>query len=512
MPAKRIYKSSLSALIASCLAFAAEPSFGQENEAPEPVKVKKRNTASPQKAPAKASASVENQGERVSLSKATKPTSPRIKKSNDSSVVPASSLDDNAPLQVPSDESAVVNEEPFPMASQEEWSYPSAYESVGAGYAGQGAPGTQVYIDTGILGSILSRTKVRIEGATFWGSGHTLQPLVTTRRPANSTTTDGRLDQVDTIALFGRSEVLDGTAPGVRISADLSLDAFNRQGILFRMFQASEIDNGYTNAGSTEAVVVRPFFDTASQATIVINHPGNADLTGRRQGTVDASITSDVAGGDLLLRTTLGRERSGAIDFLMGYQHVRLDESLLVSSSSTVLSTNETIPVGTVSELQDQFRTTNRFHGFALGLDSTFREGRWSFNSLFKLGMGNIEREIDINGFSRITVPGAPASVTESTNGLLARNTNNGSYRSDRFVVSPEVALTLGYRFSRRLDATLTYTYLGLPSVARAGEQLDPNLAVNLSNPPTGAVAPRFAEVNSNYSLHSLSYGIQWRY
>ena len=131
---------------------------------------------------------------------------------------------------------------------------------------------------------------------------------------------------------------------------------------------------------------------------------------------------------------------------------------------------------------------------------------------MFKLGIGNIEREIDINGFNGITVPGPPASVSQTTNGLLARNSNNGSYRSDRFIVSPEVALTLGYRFSPRMDATLTYTYLGLPSVARAGEQLDPDLLVNLSNPPAGTVAPRFIEVNSNYSLHSLSYGIQWRF
>jgi hypothetical protein len=60
--------------------------------------------------------------------------------------------------------------------------------------------------------------------------------------------------------------------------------------------------------------------------------------------------------------------------------------------------------------------------------------------------------------------------------------------------------------------ATLTYTYLGLPSVARAGEQLDPNLEANLSNPLSGTVVPRFTEATSSYSLHSLSYGIQWRF
>ncbi len=70
------------------------------------------------------------------------------------------------------------------------------------------------------------------------------------------------------------------------------------------------------------------------------------------------------------------------------------------------------------------------------------------------------------------------------------------------FVVSPEVALTLGYRFSPRMDANVTYTYLGLPSVARVGEQIDRDCLSTLAILRQGLWHLDFAEVNSNYSLH----------
>ena len=510
MPAKRIINSSLSAFIATCLAFASGPSFGQENEIPEPVKVTKRTSSSGVKGNAPKKATVATQGERVSLSKTTKPSGTRLRKEAESSVVTASSLDDKAPFQMPENESVIVSEEPLPMVSQEEWSDPSAYERVGTGYPGHVGSGTQVYIDTGILGGILSRTKVRIEGATFWGSGYDLDPIVTTG-PANvlPPTNVGTIvpgGNPNTTILFGGSEVMANTSQGLRFSTDLSFDRSGSQGLLFRMFYASEIGESYTNAGGPNIVVARPFSSVpgSTPSTILVNHPtASVGVT----GTIDASVTSKASGGDLLVRSTIGRDRYGAFDLLVGYQHMRLDEGLSVISNTTQAG-----PPVTILDLSDRFNTSNRFHGFALGFDSTVRRGQWSLGTMFKLGMGNIDREIDINGFNQITVVGPPASVSTTTNGLLARNTNNGSYRSDRFIVSPEAALTLGYRFSPRMDATLTYTYLGLPSVARVGEQLDPNLEANLSNPLTGTVAPRFTEATSNYSLHSLSYGIQWRF
>jgi hypothetical protein len=126
------------------------------------------------------------------------------------------------------------------------------------------------------------------------------------------------------------------------------------------------------------------------------------------------------------------------------------------------------------------------------------------------LGLGNLERNVTISGFQSISVPGTSPSISDQ--GLLARSTNNGVYQSNTFVISPEVNVTLGYRLTKNLDATVGYGYLGLPKVVRAADQIDPQMASNLSNPLTGAARPSFTLKEDDFSLHSLSYGLQYRY
>lgn len=359
----------------------------------------------------------------------------------------------------------------------------------------------------GLLGSMLRFSQFRVEAGTFWGDGQNLPSLVTTRRPANDPATDGLNGRTDTISLFGGREVLTDSTQGVRGEIGLYFDPCRTRGFMIRMFDASSSSETYNSANTGEPVVMRPFFSTAdnAQSTIAVQYPGSTS------GSIAASLTSDVYGGDVLFRKTIHQDYAGRFEFLAGYQMMRLEESLSLVSSSTAL-TNTPAPSGTVSMLEDHFATSNRFHGAALGFNTHLREGCWSLAALTKIGLGNVDREVRIRGASQITVPGNPPSTNTSTNGLLARNTNEGLYDTNTFVVSPEVAVTLGYRFTRGLEATVSYSFLTLPKAARVGDQLDPQLASNLGNPPTGAATPRFSLVESNYSLHSLSYGLQYRY
>ena len=358
-----------------------------------------------------------------------------------------------------------------------------------------------------ILGGLLNNMQVKVEAATFWGDGQVLQPLVTTRRPANDPATDGLIGRADTIVLFGGGEQLSDAEQGIRGEVGLFFDPCQSRGLLFRYFDASTETDSFNSLGSIDPVVMRPFFSTAdnAQSSIAINYPNSTS------GSVNAALTSEVYGGDVLFRKLLRKDCAGKIEFLAGYQMARLDEQLSITSTTTAL-TNTPAPAGTVSELSDAFSTSNRFHATAFGFNTMMRERCWSLNGMFKLGFGNLERQVNIQGSSRITVPGNPPTTNSTTNGLLARSTNEGRYQFDTFVVSPEVALTLGYRFTRNLDVTLSYTYLGIPKVARVGDQLDPQLASNLSDPLNGLLTPRFSLAESNYSLHSLSYGLQWQY
>ncbi len=358
-----------------------------------------------------------------------------------------------------------------------------------------------------VIGSILCRMQLRIEAATYWPQGQNLPQLVTTRRPANDPATDGLIGQADTTNLFGGSKVLGDSTQGLRGDLGTYFDPSKSHGVLLRFFYVGSNSLSYNSTPTSEPVVMRPFFSTANnaQSTIAINYPNSTS------GSLNANISSDVYGGDILFRRLILRDCAGRIEFLAGYQNARLAENLSINSTTTAL-VNTPAPAGTVSQLSDQFQTINRFNGMALGFNGILRERNWSLSGLVKLGLGNMERNVTINGSSTITVPGNPGSTSTTANGLLARGTNDGNYIQNTFVVTPETNLTFGYRVTPRLEATVGYSYLCLPKVARVADQLDPNLASNLSNPPTGASTPSFSLKESNYALHSLDYGLQWRY
>lgn len=358
-----------------------------------------------------------------------------------------------------------------------------------------------------IAGGLLMNMHIRVEAATFWPDGRNLAPLVTTRRPAADPTTDGLVGRADTTNLFGGSEVLGDATQGLRGELGSYFDATRTNGFLLRFFDVGNQSEKFSSTPTSESVVMRPFLDitTNTQDTIAINYPNSTS------GSLNAEITSDLYGGDILFRHTMRRGCGGHLELLVGYQTARLDETLVIDSTTTAL-TNIAVPAGTVSELRDSFSTSNRFNGFALGLSSILRRQNWTMSGMAKLGLGNMQSLVSINGSSRITVPGNPQTVNASTNGLLARNTNDGDYTFDTFVVSPEANLTLGYRLTPQLEATVGYTFLGLPKVARVADQIDPQVASNLSNPPAGALRPSFSLVDSNFALHSLNYGLQFRY
>ena len=358
-----------------------------------------------------------------------------------------------------------------------------------------------------VLGRVLRRLQFRIEAATFWPEGQNLPQLVTTRRPANDPATDGLIGQPDTVNLFGGSEVLGGAAQGVRGELGSYLDECRSHGFLLRFFDGGSNSLSFNSIPTSEPVVTRPFFSTANnaQATVAINYPNSTS------GSLNANITSEVYGGDILFRKLVLKDCAGRLEFLAGYQTARLADSLLINSTTTALP-GTPVPTGTVSQLTDQFTTVNRFNGMALGFSGILRERFWSLSGIVKLGLGNMENSVAIDGTSTVTVPGTPGSTSTTSNGLLARNTNEGNYVFNTFVVTPETNLTFGYRFTRRLEATVGYSYLGLPKVARVADQLDPQLASNLSDPPSGARTPSFSLRESNYALHSLDYGLQWRY
>lgn len=328
----------------------------------------------------------------------------------------------------------------------------------------------------------MDRFSARVEAATFWGSSQGVPSLV-------------RSDEIGvpgSVDYFGGAQDWNQSVQGIRGEFGWRFGVGMCDTLQFRFFDAGAQSLTFDSPVSGVPSIVRPYQTPVplAQSAVSVKEPGISN------GAVLAHGTSDVYGGDLLFRRIWSQSCDTKTEWLAGYQQARLNDSIDVHST--------TFPIGTTNrlELRDQFRTNNAFHGAALGVSRMVTSPRWSLQGMFKLGLGNMERAVTISGFQRVN------DAVPTTNGLLARSTNNGLYQTNTFVVSPEANVTLGYRLTQNLEATVGYNYLGLPKVARAGEQID--TVSNLDN--VNPARPAFSLQESNYSLHSLNYGLQYRY
>lgn len=122
---------------------------------------------------------------------------------------------------------------------------------------------------------------------------------------------------------------------------------------------------------------------------------------------------------------------------------------------------------------------------------------------------GICRARFNINGTTTTTANGTSQSTTQ---GLLARNTNDQPFVDDTFVVVPEVGINLACQLRPGLDFTVGYNYMMVPKVAQASQQINDNLAVNLSDPRVGSLDPTLRLNERNYWINSLGLGLQLRY
>jgi hypothetical protein len=328
------------------------------------------------------------------------------------------------------------------------------------------------------------RISARVEAATFWPSSQSLPSLVRTAEIGVPGSSD----------LFGGTRNLDQSVQGIRGEFGYRFGFSHCNTLQFRFFDVGAQSLTFDSPTSSATSIVRPYQDGSQnpivQDAVSIKEPGISN------GSVLAHAYSDVQGGDILFKRLWIKNCDASTEWLVGYQNTRLNDSIDVHST--------TIPIGSTNllQLRDQFRAVNQFHGATFGLSRIAYSPRWSLGSMFKLGMGDLQRDVTISGFQKV------GNAPSTTNGLLARSPANGFYSTNTFVFSPEVNVTLGYRLTQNLEATVGYTYLGIPKVARAGQQIDTVSDLESANP----TRPRFTLQESNFSLHSLNYGLQYRY
>lgn len=275
--------------------------------------------------------------------------------------------------------------------------------------------------------------------------------------------------------LLGNDRLGGDLRSGFRISGGIWLDDCRQWGLSGDFFFLSTGTDGgrFTSAG--DPPLSRPFFNVATGLpdAQLVSFPGVL------AGSVNVNHRNTFSGAGAFLSHNLCCDFCGdspcdlhgyRVDLLMGYRHYYLGDDLRIRED--LLGTGQgRVPPGTRVIVQDRFRTENTFHGGLIGLNAETRWGTWSADFRVAAAIGNMHRDLRIDGSTTVLAQGVPPSVR--TGGLLAQPTNIGRYSSDEFTVIPEAGLNLGCQITQGVRLHVGYTFLYLPNTWRAGDMID---------------------------------------
>ncbi len=351
-----------------------------------------------------------------------------------------------------------------------------------------------------------NRLWVSAEYLLWWTKGSSLPPLVTTSTAGTAPATAGVLGEPGTSILFGDSTVNTDVQSGGRFALGYWFDARQSVGIEAGYLGFGREAARFSATSTDTPIIARPFFDTqlGAQSAMLAAHPDFLE------GSVSCSVASQLQAVEVLLRREVFQRNRGRTDILVGWRYARLDESVRIDQFSEWTTSQGPIVVGTTKSLYDLFDVKNQFNGVELGVVHRKHVGRWSFESLVKLGLGCTSSRVQIDGMTTTTVPGGvPATFVGD---LLAQETNIGRYAKDQFAVVPELGLTLGCDLTRRLRATFGYTFLYWSRVARPADQIDTNVSQLPPEAPAGSHQPAFAFIMSDYWAQGMNFGLEYRF
>lgn len=357
----------------------------------------------------------------------------------------------------------------------------------------------------------------------WWQDGMNLPPLVSDGRLSN------RAPLENGSVLYGDEEVLDGNMNGYRFDFGFWLDNCHTWGIGAGFFGLDREFDRFSAGGGADRVV-RPILTVLpndafpgalgdlEEAVALVN-----DRDRDHTGTIHVTADSQLSGWDLYVRhftkgnsgCTCGGPCScptqwcSRSEHRFGFRQVQLDEGLGINSNIVIDQT----PNPSLSfALNESFRTRNQFNGIDVGWFHTRSIDYWNFDIGLRIAAGNTNQRVRINGSTVIN--GTQPAVS---GGLLALNSNIGTYERDEFSVIPELNMRLGYQLTDQLRATFGYTFLYWSNVVRPGDQIeriiDQDQVPNSNAPtPTDRVFPRFAFDNTDYWAQGLSFGLDYRW
>ncbi|MDE0867205.1 MAG: BBP7 family outer membrane beta-barrel protein [Rubripirellula sp.] len=270
---------------------------------------------------------------------------------------------------------------------------------------------------------------------------------------------------------------------------------------------ANNNDSFYADARPSDYWMGRPFFNAkvGTEDALLISGPGGSIVgIGDVEGEVSANSSVNVWAAEAYARLRLNCNNNCKVEFISGYSHFSLDDELSINSITYNTSTLASY------QFNDLFDTKNQFDGGQLGLEMSLTEGRWTFRSLTKVHLGNMNQQVTIAGDHSVF---NGATTTSGSGGLLALG-NQGNYERNEFSFIPEANLKLEYCVRKNVALNIGYSFLYFDNVALAGAQVD-RIIDPIGPPPIGTSGPpwpahpTFSFNDSSMWLQGLDLGLR---
>jgi hypothetical protein len=385
---------------------------------------------------------------------------------------------------------------------------------------------------------------VRGEYLAWWADGMYIPPLVV--RGDAVANPDPPPAQVFSNAFvnYGNQTILDGVRSGARVRVGYWLDDYGKTAIEGEYFGFGSVSTRFVDGGDgTFPIVGRPLIDATTGLNAVedVSFPGimgsvavDADSTFQSAGigirrnlccvsgqtccgdsvTCGSQVGGCGAGVGDGPCGTLFQKGTRHTDVYYGFRWAQLQEGIAIQENLQVIPPST--DVGTTFQVNDAFEVNNEFVGGELGFLWDWEYRRWSLEALSKLAIGSTRQRVRINGSTTRTELGEPPETRSG--GLLAQDSNIGSYERNELSVLPQLGVTLGYKLTERLKLTGGYTFVYWSNVVRPGDQID--LEVNPGNLPFAdppdldglPARPQFSYRQNDFWAHGLSAGLEYQW
>jgi len=336
---------------------------------------------------------------------------------------------------------------------------------------------------------------------SFYQRGMNIPPLLTTQTPGPPN------------LLLGNQDILTERISGGRIRFGWWFANNPNLGIEGEYIGLEQSNYAYNNRSNGTPILARPFFN------VVTGQDDSQLISNAGTGTFRVDAFSKFDGAAVRFRRSLCcSSGSGCspfdcgpvptqsrIDATLGWRFFQLKEGLDIGEN--VIGANNFV-------INDSFQTRNQFNGVEMGVLWQGRRGYWSLDGLMRVSLGTTLQTININGVTNInTARATPAG------GLLALQSNIGTYTDRSFGVVPEFGLNLGYQLTPRWRAMAGYNFIYWSNVVRPGDQIDTDVNPNqfpsipaAIGPIIGADRPRFTLQESDYWVQGVNLGLEYRW